>query len=108
LQSDVVRVLAERLAGYRIVVPVDGTVLHPLSAVYTTDLLPEIRGLLSAGRLRPAFLFDTVRTYYVPVEELRAVDPDLGTLHNLNHPADYRAALQCCGFDPPRELEKLT
>ena len=54
--------------------------------------------------MRPVFLFDRVRTVRVPVDELRAADPELRTLANLNHPADYLAALQLAGFEIAPEL----
>ena len=34
------------------------------------------------------------------VIRLRHADPDLSTLQNLNHPADYLAALKTAGFQP--------
>src|SRR5690606_31537344 len=72
-----------------IVVPYDGQYHHPLAAVYRPKVLGSIEALLQADRLRPRFLFDEVATLEVPVESLRAVDPELATLENLNHPDDY-------------------
>ena len=43
------------------VMEIDGFA-HPLSAVYRRRTLPHIEALLAADRLRPAFLFDAVRT----------------------------------------------
>ena len=37
----------------------------------------------------------------VTADELRTVDPALGTLRNLNTEEDYLAALHAMGFDPP-------
>ena len=96
--------LLARLPGHDAVVAVEGKFAHPLAAVYRTSVLSEIRALLAADQLRPAFLFDRINTCRVSVEELRAADPDLRTLHNLNHPADYLAALDIAGFDAPAEL----
>lgn len=101
-----VRVILERLGDCQIVVPVDGELHHPLAAVYRTNVVPEIESLLAADRLRPVWLFDRVRTRRVRVEELRAADPDLQTLANLNQPADYLAALQRAGFDVPPEVRQ--
>jgi molybdopterin-guanine dinucleotide biosynthesis protein A len=93
-----VQMMLQRLDDHHIAVPVDGEFHHPLAAVYRADVLPEIQLLLAADRLRPRFLFERVRTCRVPVEELRAVDPDLQTLSNLNTPDDYLAALRHAGF----------
>ncbi len=40
---------------------------------------------------------ETVRTRVVAAEELRAADPELRTLRNLNSPEDYRKALDDFG-----------
>jgi molybdopterin-guanine dinucleotide biosynthesis protein A len=104
LVPDLVRELVRRVEGYDVVVPVEGDRHHPLAAVYRTAVLPEVEKLLAAGRLRPVFLYDSVRTKRVPVADLRTVDPDLRTLANLNHPVDYLSALAEAGFDLPEDL----
>ena len=71
---------------------------HPLSAVYRRSTLPHIESLLVSNRLRPAFLFDLVRTRRVKAEEMAAVDPQLRTLRNLNTKEDYLAALAEAGL----------
>ena len=88
----------EFLTDSEIAVPCEGGQFHPLAAVYRPNILEHVQKLLSADRLRPRFLFDEVKTRQVDVEELRAVDPMLHTLVNLNHPEDYRNALAIAGF----------
>ncbi len=66
---------------------------HPLSAVYRRSALPHIESLLAQQKLRPAFLFELMRTRRVKPEEMVAVDPQLQTLRNLNTMEDYLAAL---------------
>jgi molybdopterin-guanine dinucleotide biosynthesis protein A len=84
--------------GYDIaVMELDGFA-HPLSAVYRRTTLPHVEMLLGQNRLRPAFLFDAVRTRRVKREEMVGVDPDLRTLSNLNTPEDYQAALALAGL----------
>ncbi len=104
LQPDFVRLLIEQLDDHRIAVPVDGQFHHPLAAVYRTDVVGEIDTLLAEDRLRPLFLFDAVSTCRVPVERLRAVDPQLQTLANLNRPEDYLAALATAGLEAPPKV----
>jgi molybdopterin-guanine dinucleotide biosynthesis protein A len=79
------------------VMEIDGFT-HPLSAVYRRTTLPHIDALLAQDRLRPAFLFDAVRTRRVKPEEMTAADPELRTLRNLNTREDYSAALAEAGF----------
>ena len=79
------------------VMEIDGFA-HPLSAVYRRDVLPHVESLLAQDRLRPAFLFDAVRTRRVLPAEMMAVDPELLTLRNLNTREDYLAALSDAGL----------
>jgi molybdopterin-guanine dinucleotide biosynthesis protein A len=86
--------------AYDVVVPhVEGH-HHPLAAIYSLSVRPEIERLLSEDRLRPFFLFERVRTLVVAETQLREapeimpVDPDLRALRNMNTPADYVTALQ--------------
>lgn len=109
LQPAFVREMIARLDQHDIAVPVDDKYQHPLAAVYRTGVVPHIRELLAHDRLRPVYLFDKANTVRVSVEELRQVDPELSTLANLNHPADYFAALQSAGLEASDEIrEKLT
>jgi molybdopterin-guanine dinucleotide biosynthesis protein A len=72
---------------------------HPLAALYRkAAVLPACERLIAEGRLRPVFLLDLVRGRRIPEDELRAVDPALGTLRNLNSPDDYEAALADAGL----------
>jgi molybdenum cofactor guanylyltransferase len=71
---------------------------HPLSAVYRRGTLPHVEALLAAGRLRPTFLFDTVRTRRVRPADVALVDPQLLTLRNLNTREDYLDALAVAGL----------
>jgi molybdopterin-guanine dinucleotide biosynthesis protein A len=87
----------DSLEDYDIVVPRDGEFHHPLAAVYRPGVLGRIEELLAADRLRPRLLFDDVLTRELAVDELRAVDPQLLTLKNLNSPEDYTSALAAAG-----------
>jgi molybdopterin-guanine dinucleotide biosynthesis protein A len=93
LQPALARLVSSRLEDNDAVVPRWQERLNPLLAVYRRSLLPRVTSLLDAGRLRPAFLFDEVRTRYLDDEEVRAADPAGLSFMNLNGPDDYRAAL---------------
>jgi len=66
---------------------------HPLAAAYRVSVLPHVRNLLAADRLRPVFLFETVPTRIIEPQELAEVDPGFRSLQNVNTPDDYAAAL---------------
>jgi molybdopterin-guanine dinucleotide biosynthesis protein A len=77
---------------------------HPLSAVYRTSVAPVVRDLLDRDMRRPFFVFERVRTRFAEEgdllagEVLRAADPELRSLRNINTPEDYEAALREAGF----------
>ena len=109
LMPEFVQELIRRLNDFDAVVPVEEQFAHPLAAVYRTSVVPHIEALLAEDRLRPAFLYDRVKTCRVPVEELKLADPQLATLQNLNRPEDYREALEQSGFAlDPQIAAKLT
>lgn len=86
------------LGDFDIAVPFDGQHHHPLAAVYRPTVLEHVQKLLDSQRMRPRFLFDEARTREISVDDLRAVDPQLSTLENLNYQQDYLSALTTAGF----------
>lgn len=94
------RLVAE-IGDHDLAMPFIGGYHHPLAALYRRATVgPAIDALLAADRLRPFFLVEAVRARIVAEETLREVDPTLGTLRNLNTPADYEAALHDAGLAP--------
>jgi molybdopterin-guanine dinucleotide biosynthesis protein A len=91
--------LVELSDGYDLVIPFVGIYHHPLAALYRRrTVLSAIEGLLVEDRLRPTFLIEAVTTRVVDEGELRAVDPELKTLRNLNFRQDYEQAIRDAGF----------
>jgi molybdopterin-guanine dinucleotide biosynthesis protein A len=91
--------LCELIGEADLAIPSIGDYYHPLAALYRPRVvLPAIEGLLSQDRLRPLFLVEAVTTRVVLEYEMRAVDPELGTLRNLNHPEEYERALRDAGL----------
>jgi len=66
---------------------------HPLAALYTMNVLPEIERMLAENQLRLMDVLGRVNTLVVEEEELVKLDPRLRFLSNINTPEDYRAAL---------------
>lgn len=102
LRPEFVRAMIDAFAGFDIAVPRDGQFHHPLAAVYHTGLGQNARRLIEAGKHRPVALFDDCCVHEVRVEQLRAVDPELTSLQNINTPEDYEAALRLAGFADDR------
>ncbi len=94
LRAAFVRRLIEVMGPHQICVPHVGEYHHPLAAIYRTEVLPVVERLLNEDRLRPFFLFEAVPTRVVVAAELVDVDPEFESLHNLNTPEEYEAALQ--------------
>jgi molybdopterin-guanine dinucleotide biosynthesis protein A len=76
---------------------------HPLSAIYGLEARAEIAQLLAADRLRLFFLLERMKTIVADEallladDELRAADPELLSLENVNTPEEYAAALARVG-----------
>jgi molybdopterin-guanine dinucleotide biosynthesis protein A len=93
------RLHALRGDAYDIAVPRAQGHHHPLSAIYGIGARAEIAALLAEGRLRPFFVFERMRTLIADEalllagEELRAADPALSSLRNVNTKEEYQAAV---------------
>jgi molybdopterin-guanine dinucleotide biosynthesis protein A len=95
----VARVLAPlEDADLDVVLPIALGYPQPLAAAYRTSVAADVADLVKARRLRPAFLFEQVRTLrladaaLLADDPLRAADPRLDSVLNVNEPADYAAA----------------
>jgi len=80
--------------GFAVSVPRVGGYHHPLASAYHLGVLPFVRTLLAADRLRPVFLYEAVRTRVLEGHELADIDPDFRSLRNVNTPEEYEAALR--------------
>jgi molybdopterin-guanine dinucleotide biosynthesis protein A len=80
--------LAPTEAGADIVAPLGARGPEPLLAIYRPRLLPELERRIARGELALQALLRDVNTLYVPEADLRALDPELASLRNLNRPGD--------------------
>lgn len=92
--------MIEQLGDFDVVVPREGRFTHPLSGVYRTCVAATIRGLLDRRKFRLQEFYGEVATFWVDVDSLRTVDPDLDSLLNANSPEDYVRALSRAGLAP--------
>jgi molybdopterin-guanine dinucleotide biosynthesis protein A len=93
LRAAFVRRVLEAAEGTAVAIPEALGRLHPLAAAYRREaVLPWARALLEQHRLRPVFLLEGLPHVRVPEAVLRAADPALDSLDNLNTPEDYARA----------------
>ena len=92
LRAPVVRALWDHRDGAQIVVPVTEKGPEPLLALYRTDCLEIARTVMASGRRRLVALFPRADVVEVSTESLRAVDPELSSLINVNTPEDLLRA----------------
>ena len=88
------------------VVPGDGERLHPLLAVYRPRMTVMLQAQLAAGTtsLHGALRSLGSRIVETPVEELRAVDPELRSLMNCNTIEEYEVAIAVSSVQSQRRL----
>ncbi|HEY6423239.1 MAG TPA: NTP transferase domain-containing protein [Pseudonocardiaceae bacterium] len=92
------RVLAALVGDTDVVLPVARGFPQPLAAAYRVSLGPLAAELVTAGELRPAFLFRRCATLrlddaaLLADPALAAADPALDSVVNVNSPDDYRTA----------------
>lgn len=82
--------LARRGPDIDVVVPVRDGRPEPLCALYARRLLPIVSARIDRQRLAVHGLFDEpgVRVTRIAEAEMRALDPELGFLRNVNRPED--------------------
>jgi molybdopterin-guanine dinucleotide biosynthesis protein A len=70
---------------------------EPLFARYHRSCAPAVTAALAEGRLKTMGLLAAVRVHWLPEPTLRAADPTLACLHNINTPEDLARAEQLLG-----------
>ncbi len=83
---DLARALVARSPGFDVVVPKVGGFYEPLLAVYRRSCIPAIEDSLAEGSFRITSIYPSLSVQEVGEEIVRAIDPDLVSLTNLNIP----------------------
>ncbi len=92
LNPDLIGVLVREAEGWDVVIPRVAGELQPMHAVYAKSCLPFMKESILAGRLKIAGFFSKVRVNIIEEPALRAVDPDLLGLMNVNTPQELERA----------------
>jgi FdhD protein len=88
LEPGVIRALWDARGGAQVVVTVTEKGVEPLLALYHRDCLPAARRVLASGRRRLVAMFPELAVVELPLATLRAADPELRSLVNVNTPED--------------------
>ena len=94
LRADLWRLLIERTEGADAAVPKVGGQYETLHAAYRKSCLGPMERALASGRMRVISFFDDVRVREVDEADLRALDPELRSLTNVNTPDELGAAIR--------------
>jgi molybdopterin-guanine dinucleotide biosynthesis protein A len=73
---------------YDVVIPVLDDGYHPIHALYSRRCITPIKQLIRTGNFKITDFFNRVRVRKVTPEELRAVDPPMEAVLNINTPED--------------------
>lgn len=98
LQPEFIHALVSRLGDAEAVLPATDGMVHPLTGVYRTSLIGLVGELLDAGERRARSVGERCRAVIVEREELlgddalRAADPQLFSLVDIDTPGDLLAA----------------
>lgn len=93
LTAEAVQWLLARLGDHELVMPRVGGLLQPLCAVYRLSVRSFAERLLATGTVTPRSLAAANGARVLEEPEVRAFDPSLRFLQNVNTPEDYRRAL---------------
>ncbi|MCP3871859.1 MAG: molybdenum cofactor guanylyltransferase [Desulfobacteraceae bacterium] len=78
--------------GYEVIIPKTNDGFEPLSAVYSKDCLPLIEANLEKNIIMIKKFFREKKVKKVPIEQLKAIDPDMSFIFNVNTPKDLELA----------------
>jgi molybdopterin-guanine dinucleotide biosynthesis protein A len=97
LNPDLLGFLMDAAAGFDVVMPRLGILIHPLHAVYSRACLPAFRQELEEGRLQIRTILPRVRVRYVDEAQIDRLDPDHLSFLNINTPDDLEEARRIAG-----------
>ena len=105
LRSDLIRLLFVQLGDQQAAIPVETNRVFGMAAVYRTELHLAIGQRIVNDQLRVSDLANVFAVNQIDVEELRAVDPELDSLTNVNTAEDYRNLLKRFGLKCPQQFD---
>jgi molybdopterin-guanine dinucleotide biosynthesis protein A len=92
IEPGLVKWMAGERSGHDIVIPRIKGLTEPLFGLYKKTALPVIEEALMRGTRKLQDIFHLLNARYVGIEEMRACDPDLMSLTNINTPGELARA----------------
>ena len=89
-----IRRIVGLLADCKVAIPLADGRYHPLCAVFSEEVLPDIETIIDSGERRIGFLIESITKREVLPLEWIDIDPCSESLCNLNTPEDYAIALR--------------
>ncbi len=96
--------LVELLEDFEGVTPVDGERTYGLTAIYRKSVLPILERLIENRMLKVSALSNHLKIRQIPLELVRAIDPTLESLKNINWFSDYEKLAAQLGFSIDAQL----
>lgn len=93
VKPQLIRWMADNCDGYDAFVPLIGSFLEPLFAIYSKACIGPIERSLARGDFRVRGFFEEVSVGYAGEGCIRVVDPDLSSFINPNDSDDLAAAM---------------
>jgi molybdopterin-guanine dinucleotide biosynthesis protein A len=91
-QSVIEHIVGQIEPGFEVIIPCTDDGLEPLSAVYSKDCIPLIEKKLEENVFMIKKFFRKKRVKEIPVDQLKALDPDMNFIFNINTPKDVETA----------------
>ena len=104
LTGDLIEFLFARIRDADAIVPTKGPRQYGMTAIYRTWLHAAVDQRIQQNKLRVCNLAEGFQVTNIDAEELRAVDPELDTLTNINSAEDYFRLLKRFSQQCPEEL----
>ncbi len=104
LKREVIDCEFAAMRGYQAVVPTHPNgFLEPLHSILSrTPALGPLEAICRSGVRRVSRLFETLNTYYMPVEAIRLIDPRLDCFTNVNDERSLGSVLARLAGGPPQ------
>jgi molybdopterin-guanine dinucleotide biosynthesis protein A len=104
IRPEVIGQLATALNDFDGVTPIDGERVYGLTAIYRKSVLPTLDQLIFEKMLKVADLAQHLHIRQVSIDLIRAVDPLLESLTNVNSLQDYQKLAKQLGFELDPEI----